>query len=265
MRRLFLVPALGVVGLALASPASAQLTGRPDLNRPSYADEARQPYNESRRVAYDNGYREGIKEGERDARRRDVFNYQDERTWQRADKGYHRSFGDWQRYQQTFRTGYAAGYSDSYRRFAPDYGYRGNGGIYPNTRGGYGYPSQGGYGYPGQGGYGYPGKVVTAIPDRAATTARHSRMARTTATKRAAKTPATATHTTRCGTSGIARATTTTRARMVHGNSTRTSTGRASRKATTAATASGATGGSYQLSAVSSQLRASSLSRAAEI
>ncbi len=164
MRRLFLVPALGVVGLALASPASAQLTGRPDLNRPSYADEARQPYNESRRVAYDNGYREGIKEGERDARRRDVFNYQDERTWQRADKGYHRSFGDSQRYQQTFRTGYAAGYSDSYRRFAPDYGYRGNGGIYPNTRGGYGYPSQGGYGYPGQGGYGYPGQGGYGYP-----------------------------------------------------------------------------------------------------
>ena len=44
--------------------------------------------------AYDNGYREGTKEGERDARRRDDFNYQDERTWQRADKGYHRSFRD---------------------------------------------------------------------------------------------------------------------------------------------------------------------------
>ena len=164
MRRLFLVPALGVVGLALAAPASAQLTGRNDLNRASYANEARQPYNESRRVAYDNGYREGIKEGERDARRRDVFNYQDERTWQRADKGYHRSVGDWQRYQQTFRTGYAAGYSDSYRRFAPDYGYRGNGGIYPNTGGGYGYPSQGGYGSPGQGGYGYPGQGGYGYP-----------------------------------------------------------------------------------------------------
>ncbi len=100
MKRLFLVPALGVVGLALASPASAQFAGTIDLNRPTYADEARQPYNESRRVAYDNGYREGVKEGERDARSRDVFNYQDERTWQRADKGYHRSYGDSQRYQQ---------------------------------------------------------------------------------------------------------------------------------------------------------------------
>lgn len=156
MKRLLLVPALGVVGLALASPASAQLSALPDLTRAAYADE-RQPYYESRQVAYDNGYREGIKEGERDAKRRDAFNYQDERTWQRADKGYRRSYGDPVRYQQTFRTGYAAGYSDGYRRHAPSYGngYP-RGGVYPNTRGGYGYP-QGGYGYPDRGGYGYPG------------------------------------------------------------------------------------------------------------
>ncbi len=106
MRRLLMVPALGVVGLALAAPASAQLVGI-EVNRPSYTDEGRQPYNESLRVAYDNGYREGIKEGERDARSRDVFNYQDERTWQRADKGYHRSYGDSGRYQQSFRSGYS--------------------------------------------------------------------------------------------------------------------------------------------------------------
>ena len=156
MNRLLFVPAVAVVGFVLASPASAQFAGTIDLNRQTYTDEARQPYNESRRVAYDNGYREGIREGEREARSRNAFNYQDERTWQRADKGYHRSFGDSVRYQQSFRTGYAAGYSDGYRRYAPDYGYRGNGngGVYPNTRGGY--PSQGGYGYPGQGGYGAP-------------------------------------------------------------------------------------------------------------
>jgi flagellar biosynthesis/type III secretory pathway protein FliH len=152
------VPALGVAGLVLASPASAQFAGTIDLNRQTYTDEARQPYNESRRVAYDNGYREGLREGEREARSRNAFNYQDERTWQRADKGYHRSFGDAVRYQQSFRTGYAAGYSDGYRRFAPDYSYRGNGtgGIYPNTGGGY--PVQGSYGYRGQGGYGAPGQ-----------------------------------------------------------------------------------------------------------
>jgi flagellar biosynthesis/type III secretory pathway protein FliH len=158
MKRLFLVPAIGLIGLLFSSPASAQLAGLSDMNRPSYADEARQPYNESRRVAFDNGYREGVKEGDRDARSRNTFNYQDERTWQRADKGYHRSFGDRQRYEQTFRSGFASGYSDAYRRFAPSYGAGGSGGIYPNTRGGPGYPGQSGYGYPGQGGYGSPGQ-----------------------------------------------------------------------------------------------------------
>jgi flagellar biosynthesis/type III secretory pathway protein FliH len=165
MKRLFLVPALGVAGLMLASPASAQLTGLSDSTRLSYADEARQPYNEARRVAYDNGYREGVKEGDRDARSRNVFNYQDERTWQRADKGYHRSFGDRQRYEQTFRTGFSAGYSDAYRRFAPSYGSRDNRGIYPNTRGGYGYPNQGDYGYPRQGGYGYSPAFSNGVND----------------------------------------------------------------------------------------------------
>jgi len=156
MKRLIFVPAVFVLGLAAAAPAHAQIASRSDW---TYADEARQPYIESRRAAYDNGYREGVKEGERDARRRDPFNYQDERTWQRADKGYHRTYGDRDRYAQSFRTGYAAGYSDAYRRFAPGYGGYGDprGGVYPNTRGGY---PQGGYGYPQggypQGGYGYP-------------------------------------------------------------------------------------------------------------
>ena len=178
MKRLFLVSALGVVGLALASPASAQLTGGIDLNRPSYADEARQPYNESRRVAYDNGYREGVKEGERDARSRNTFNYQDERTWQRADKGYHRSFGDWDRYQQTFRTGFAAGYSDAYRRFVPDYGYRGNGGVYPNTRAVTAIQIRAGMGTPDRVDTGIPGRAGTDIRHKAATaTARRTRTA----------------------------------------------------------------------------------------
>lgn len=162
MKRRSLAAALGIIGLAFASPASAQIAGLPDPSRPSYAAEARQPYNESRRLAYDTGYREGVKEGEHDARRREAFNYQDERTWQRADKGYHRSYGERDRYAQTFRTGFSAGYSDAYRRYSPNY--YGNGGVYPNTRGGYGYPSQGGYGYPGQGGYGYPGQVGNGYP-----------------------------------------------------------------------------------------------------
>jgi hypothetical protein len=157
MKRLSLSSVVGIVGLALAAPASAQIAGAQIWNSPAYTDDAPQPYNESRRIAYDNGYREGVKEGEHAARRHEPFNYENERTWQRADKGYNRSFGDWGRYQQSFRTGFAAGYSDAYRRISPA-GYGGYGGYgngrYPDARGSYGYP-QGGYGYP-QGGYGYP-------------------------------------------------------------------------------------------------------------
>ncbi len=156
MKRLLLASAFGVYGMVMAAPANAQLVARPDW---SYSDDAPQPYNESRRLAYDNGYREGVKEGEKDARSRNVYDFRDERAWQRADKGYHRSFGDEWRYQQSFRGGFEAGYSDGYRRYGGNYGYGGGGygggygtrvpgGTYPNTRGDYG------YGYP-RSGYGY--------------------------------------------------------------------------------------------------------------
>jgi flagellar biosynthesis/type III secretory pathway protein FliH len=153
MTKLSLVPAALVLGLSAAVPAHAQISGSPAW---TYADEAQRPYIESRRVAYDTGYREGAKEGDRDARRRDAFNFQDERTWQRADKGYNRNLGDRWRYEQSFRTGYEAGYTEGYRRYAPNYGYGRPGTVYPNTRDnyGYGYPAQVGR-YPGGGNYGY--------------------------------------------------------------------------------------------------------------
>ena len=44
----------------------------PTRRSSAYAADARQPYYESRRGAYDNGYREGLTEGERDGRRRDA-------------------------------------------------------------------------------------------------------------------------------------------------------------------------------------------------
>src|SRR5262245_34849790 len=159
MKTLSFVPAVMVLGLTAVSPASAQIATAPVG---AYADEAQQPYIESRRVAYDNGYKEGAREGEREARRRETFNYEDEGTYQRADKGYNRSFGDRWRYEQSFRTGYVAGYNDGYRRYAPDYTYGRPGPVYPNTREpypnardnyGYGYPGQVGR-YPGNGRYG---------------------------------------------------------------------------------------------------------------
>ena len=95
MNRFFLVPALGVATLAFSAQAHAQQLGTiADSTHPAYAADARQPYYESRRAAYDNGYREGLTEGERDGRRGQARPYQDNRTWQRADKGYNRSYGE---------------------------------------------------------------------------------------------------------------------------------------------------------------------------
>ncbi|HJR61113.1 MAG TPA: hypothetical protein VJ813_17005 [Vicinamibacterales bacterium] len=131
MKRLFLVPALGALALAVAAPASAQW-GWPDSRQ------SRGYSSEVRRVAYDRGFREGVTEGEKDGRSRDPFRYQDERDFQRGDVGYNRSYGDVERYRQTFRQGFADGYAEGYRRFSSRYG--NNGRYAPNDRRGYGYP-----------------------------------------------------------------------------------------------------------------------------
>jgi flagellar biosynthesis/type III secretory pathway protein FliH len=167
MKRLFLVPVLGLAAtLAASAPAAAQSNAWLGGGAPAYAEGQRQSYNDARRAAYDTGYREGVKEGAKEGRRNEVFRYQDEKTYQRADKGYHREFGDLERYRQSFRTGYAAGYSESYQR---------NGAVY-DRRGGYDdgravprrdsgappyYPDSRSYpGYPqGQGGYRYTGQA----------------------------------------------------------------------------------------------------------
>jgi hypothetical protein len=127
MKRSFILTAVALAALAL--PAQAQTRGWLDNSR-GYSAPDQQSYYDAGRVAYDTGFREGVKEGEKDARKNERFAYQDEKTFQRADKGYQREYGTLDRYRQTFRTGYAAGYSDGYQRYAPAYG---NGG-YGNDR-----------------------------------------------------------------------------------------------------------------------------------
>lgn len=114
--------------------------------------EAQSSYYEARRAAYDRGYREGVRHGEQDARRGDRFYYQDERDFQRGDKGYHRSYGNRDQYRQIFRDGFATGYSNGYSRLSRSGRYSGQPGRYPPQGP---YRGQGGYGGPGTwGGYG---------------------------------------------------------------------------------------------------------------
>jgi hypothetical protein len=117
MKSMLLTAALGLTALALAAPASAQ-GGRYRHGGPGYGD-SRAPYYEARRVAYENGYREGVRHGEKDGRRGENFAYRHDSAYQRADKGYHRQYGSIEQYRQTFRGGYIDGYTDAYYRSSP--------------------------------------------------------------------------------------------------------------------------------------------------
>jgi hypothetical protein len=153
MTRLLLIPVLSASALAFSTQAHAQQVGTfAGSAQSAYAADARQPYYESRRGAYDNGYREGLAEGERDGSRRVAARYEDNRTWQRADKGYNRSYGELERYRQQFRVGFSEGYQAAYSR----YGAYGNG-TYGNGRA---VPRQDTYGYPGGYGNSYPNRGV---------------------------------------------------------------------------------------------------------
>ena len=116
MRRLLFVPALGVAALALTAPAQAQTRGWLDEGRPYPA--AQESYYSSGRIAYDNGFREGIAHGEHDARDRRDFRVDRDSDYRHADDGYRREYGDRAFYRQSFRRGYEAGYRQGYQRFA---------------------------------------------------------------------------------------------------------------------------------------------------
>jgi hypothetical protein len=85
------------------------------------------------RVAYDNGYRDGQRAGERDGRGRRPFSYNRHDDWRNADDGYRREFGNFDYYRRAYRNGFEVAYSDSYNRY-------GNYGQYPRN-----YPNGGGY------------------------------------------------------------------------------------------------------------------------
>jgi hypothetical protein len=122
------------VGVGIAAPACATQTygyGRSG----GYARELE-------RRAYDNGYREGVEEGQNDARRGRDFSYQRHDEYRDADRGYRRGDGDRDLYRRGYRQGFQTGYSEAYSRNARGYGnisptYPTNP-AYPSNRGAYG-------------------------------------------------------------------------------------------------------------------------------
>lgn len=126
--------ALALAGLAWPVALEAQAV-------PRYPGAPTQPA----RVGYDDGYREGLRAGQDDARTRRGYDYQRHSAWRNTNRGY----GD-ARYRDSFRDGFAAGYRQGYQRYG--YPTANRPPYYPGNSGYPGYP-----GYPGSyGRYGGP-------------------------------------------------------------------------------------------------------------
>jgi flagellar biosynthesis/type III secretory pathway protein FliH len=82
--------------LALASQASAQVWGN---------------------AAYDRGYREGVQQGERDARDNHTYSIEGSRIYRDGDRGYERRDGSRDSYRNEFRRGFSVGYREGFDRF----------------------------------------------------------------------------------------------------------------------------------------------------
>lgn len=78
---------------------------------------AQRDYSQLERRAYDNGFRDGLKNGAHDARDRRDYRVDRDRDYRNADNGYHRERGfEREQYRRAFRQGYEAGYRDGYSR-----------------------------------------------------------------------------------------------------------------------------------------------------
>lgn len=116
MRKSIRLLAAGVLAAGVAATAPACASGYYGVHE--YGGP--RAYRDLGRVAYDNGYREGRRHGEEDARHRRDFRIDRDGDYRHADDGYRREYGDRDFYRQSFRRGYELGYRQGYG----DYGYR---------------------------------------------------------------------------------------------------------------------------------------------
>jgi hypothetical protein len=105
--------------LALASTAPAQAGIRVGVVLASDRGGVYEPYEyrgryEVERIAFDHGYRDGLREGAKDDRRGERFDYRDEGRYRDGDSGYRREFGPRFEYVAAYRHGFAEGYRRGY-------------------------------------------------------------------------------------------------------------------------------------------------------
>jgi hypothetical protein len=104
------------VMLVGAGPARAQSSVFGGAAAAYANDDYRVQYGDAQRGAYENGYRAGLKRGEQALRDRRPLDIERERDYRNAEDGYNRSYGDRNRYRDTYRGGFAQGYREAYGR-----------------------------------------------------------------------------------------------------------------------------------------------------
>lgn len=115
------IPALALAAaVAVAAPACASY-GYGDRGYGGNGYPQRGVYPDVERRAYDSGYRDGINDGEKDARKHRSFAFDRHDDWRDADDGYHRDFGPKEYYRRSFRRGFEVGYREGFARFARGY------------------------------------------------------------------------------------------------------------------------------------------------
>lgn len=68
-------------------------------------------------AARDNGYRDGLLMGERDAERNRAFRPDKNDWYEDADRGYDKAYGDKNSYKNEYRESFEQGYAEGYRRW----------------------------------------------------------------------------------------------------------------------------------------------------
>jgi hypothetical protein len=84
-----------------------------DRNRDGRND--RNDRNDTYRIAQQNGYREGLRQGQDDASRRRNSNYENDNRYRDALSGYRSEFGNRDEYRRAYREGFRQGYEEGYR------------------------------------------------------------------------------------------------------------------------------------------------------
>ncbi|MEN3332877.1 MAG: hypothetical protein V7641_2242 [Blastocatellia bacterium] len=77
--------------------------------------DGRNDRNDLYRIAQQNGYREGLRQGRDDASRRRNSNYENDRLFRDALSGYRSEFGNREDYRRAYREGFRQGYEEGYR------------------------------------------------------------------------------------------------------------------------------------------------------